>query len=90
MVGDALFLIIQFTEKAMPGLVLFVRYISVPMTLRYRYSGSSTSFRKNTFNRLYHIQPDCFNSYIDLINFTQYMLWFKCEFGMEIPSGTFI
>jgi hypothetical protein len=47
-------------------------------------------FRRNSFNQLYHIHPDCFKPYKDLTNFTQYMLWFVCTFGIEIPSGTFM
>jgi hypothetical protein len=39
---------------------------------------------------LYHILPDCFKPYKDLISFTQYMLWFVFVFGIEIPSGTFM
>jgi hypothetical protein len=37
MVGDALNLASKFTAKAILGLVLFIRYINSPMTLRYGY-----------------------------------------------------
>jgi hypothetical protein len=47
-------------------------------------------FRRNSFSHLYHIFPDCFKPYNDLINFTQYMLRFAFEFGTEILSGTFM
>jgi hypothetical protein len=47
-------------------------------------------FRRNSFNRLYHIHPDCFKPYKDLASFTQYMLRFVCIFRTEIPSETFM
>jgi hypothetical protein len=47
-------------------------------------------FSRNSFSWLYHILPDCFKSYNDLINFTQYMLWFAFKFGTEFPSGIFM
>jgi hypothetical protein len=47
-------------------------------------------FRRNSFNRLYHILSDCFQPYNDLTSFTQYILWFACTFRIEIPSGTFM
>jgi hypothetical protein len=47
-------------------------------------------FTRNSFNHLYHICPDCFKPYKDLVSFTQYILWFVCTFGTEIPSGTFM
>jgi hypothetical protein len=43
MVGAALYLAGKFTVKAISGLVLFARYISAPMTLRYGYSEPNTS-----------------------------------------------
>jgi hypothetical protein len=47
-------------------------------------------FRRNSSSRLYHILPDCFKSYSDLIHFTQYMLRFAFKFGTEIPLETFM
>jgi hypothetical protein len=47
-------------------------------------------FTRNSFNRLYHILPDCFKPYKELTSFTQYMLRFAFVFGTEIPSGTFM
>jgi hypothetical protein len=47
-------------------------------------------FRRNSFSRLYHILPDCFKPYKDLISFTQYMLRFAFIFGTEIPLETFM
>jgi hypothetical protein len=43
MIGAILYLTNKFTAKAISGLVLFVRYISAPMTLRYGYSKPNTS-----------------------------------------------
>jgi hypothetical protein len=47
-------------------------------------------FRRNSFSRLYHILPNYFKPYNDLINFIQYMLRFAFEFGTEIPPGSFM
>jgi hypothetical protein len=47
-------------------------------------------FMRNSFSQLYHTLPNCFKPYNDLINFTQYMLWFAIEFGIEISSETFM
>jgi hypothetical protein len=47
-------------------------------------------FSRNSFNRLYHILPDCFKSYRDLTSFTQYILRFVFVFGTEIPSRIFM
>jgi hypothetical protein len=46
--------------------------------------------KRNSFNRLYHIRPNCFKSYRGLTSFTQYMLRFACTFRTGIPPGTFI
>jgi hypothetical protein len=43
MVGAAQYLASKFTAKAISGLVLFARYISTPMALRYGYSEPKTS-----------------------------------------------
>jgi hypothetical protein len=43
MVGATLYLTSKFTIKAISGLVLFVRYISGPIALRYGYSEPNTS-----------------------------------------------
>jgi hypothetical protein len=43
MVGAALYLASKFTAKAISGLVLFARYVSASMTLRYGYSEPNTS-----------------------------------------------
>jgi hypothetical protein len=43
MVGATLYLASRFTAKEISGLVLFTRYISAPMTLRYGYSKPNTS-----------------------------------------------
>jgi hypothetical protein len=43
LVGDALYLASKFTAKAISGLVLFARYISAPIALRYGYSGPKIS-----------------------------------------------
>ena len=45
---------------------------------------------RNSLNRLYHIWPDCFKPYNDFYNLTQYMLRLALEFGILIPSGTFM
>jgi hypothetical protein len=42
-VGAALCLARQLTTKAILGLVLFVKYISAPIALRYGYSDHNTS-----------------------------------------------
>jgi hypothetical protein len=47
-------------------------------------------FRRNSFNQLCHIFPDCFKPNKDFVNLTQYMLQFTCIFRIEIPSGTFM
>jgi hypothetical protein len=47
-------------------------------------------FRRNSFSRLYHILPDYFKSYNDLLSLTQYMLCPMFAFDTDIPSGTFI
>jgi hypothetical protein len=43
MVGLVLCFVSKLTANAISGLVLFVRYISAPMTLRYENSGLNTS-----------------------------------------------
>jgi hypothetical protein len=43
MVGAALYLVSRFTAKAISGIVLFARYISASMTLRYGYLEPNTS-----------------------------------------------
>jgi hypothetical protein len=43
MVGVALCPVHKLTANVMSGLVLFARYISAPMTLRYENSGPNTS-----------------------------------------------
>jgi hypothetical protein len=47
-------------------------------------------FRRNSFNRMYHIRLGCFKTYRDLASFTQYILWFACTFGIGIPLRTFM
>jgi hypothetical protein len=42
MVGATLYLASRFTAKVILDFVLFARYISVPMSLRYGYSESNT------------------------------------------------
>jgi hypothetical protein len=44
MVGAALYLASRITAKAISGLLLFARYISALMTLRYGYSEPNTSY----------------------------------------------
>ena len=50
------------------------------------------SFRRYSLNRLYHIRPDCFSPYKDLLNFIEYIsLGFDLyASGIFNPSGTFI
>jgi hypothetical protein len=43
MVGATLNLASKFTANEISGLIFFVRYINVPMTLRYGYSDPNTS-----------------------------------------------
>jgi hypothetical protein len=47
-------------------------------------------FRRNSFSRLYHIHPDYFKSYNDLLSLTQYILSPTFAFGIDIPSETFM
>jgi hypothetical protein len=47
-------------------------------------------FRRNSFNRLYHILPNCFNPYMNLTSFRQYMLRLVFVFSTEILSATFM
>src|ERR1039458_7484769 len=50
------------------------------------------SFRRYSLSRLYHIRPDCFSPYKDLLNFIEYIsLGFDLYVsGIFNPSGTFI
>jgi hypothetical protein len=43
LVGSALYLASRFTANAMSSLVLFARYISTPIALRYGYAAPRTS-----------------------------------------------
>jgi hypothetical protein len=43
MIRVAIYLVSKFTAKAISGLVLFARYISTPMALRYGYLDPNTS-----------------------------------------------
>jgi hypothetical protein len=47
-------------------------------------------FRRNSFSRLYHILPDCFKSYNDLLSLTQYMVRPTFAFGTDILLWTFM
>jgi hypothetical protein len=47
-------------------------------------------FRRNSFSQLYHILPDCFKPYNDLLSLTHYMLRLTFAFGTDIPSETFM